>query len=349
MGQTKLRWIFGTLLLIAGFLLLLKVKKIAISFAAGAVIAYLLSPMVNWLEKKGLRRRWAIALIFFWIVVLLAVLFLLLLPTFYLELGRLTVVLPERLEVIYHYVQTGKSVYPQNILPEELSRLMDKKLIQGQSYLTGWLEKVMENIPALLSSIGLMVLSPILAIYFLTDWRKITDGVLMLVPGRMREQWHKVLQEIDYVIKRYIQGNMIDAVIVGFLIGIGIKLIGMEYALIIGIICGITNLIPYFGPILGGIPSILLGLSRSPLMAVKVTLVIFIVQQLDSNLINPRLMSNKIGLHPLWVVFALLAGGEIGGLLGMLFAVPLAAVLRIIIRNVYYYLIAPRDLKSTKN
>lgn len=348
MLQTKLRWIFGILLTLLGICILLKVKKIVLTFAAGALIAYLLSPVVSWLADKGIKRQWAVLITFILILILLILLFLLLLPTFYQELGKLAVVMPERLEVINRYVHTLKTTYPQ-IIPQEINNLIDNKMLQTQSLIVNWLDGMIKNLPELLASIGLMVLSPILAIYFLIDWQRMTDAIIRVVPGRMRAGWRKLLQEIDDVIKRYFQVNILDAVIVGLLIGSVIKVIGMDYALVIGIVCGITNIIPYFGPVLGAVPSILLALSRSPIMALKVALVIFIIQQIDSNFINPRLMGNKIGMHPLWIVFVLLVGGELGGLLGMLVAVPLAAVIRIIILNCYYFLVAPRELKTNKN
>ncbi|NLI91814.1 MAG: AI-2E family transporter [Peptococcaceae bacterium] len=348
MKRSQIRWIFIALLVLLSGFFLFSVKDIISPFVVGVVLAYLLSPLVTSLEKKGLSRRSSVAVIFIWITVLFTLLMFLLLPKLYTELGKLAVVLPERFQVIYDYGQNAKEYYGQTGLPGEVSKLIDDKLVQGQSFLINWLKNVVEDLPGLLSYIGLMILSPILAIYFLLDWKKITEGVIQLVPGKMRGEWYRLLQEVDFIIQRYIQGNIIDAALVGFIIGFGVKLIGMEYALLIGVICGITNLIPYFGPILGGIPSVLLALSKSPMMAMKVALVIFIVQQIDGNIINPRLMSNKVGLHPLWVVFALLAGGELDGIMGMLVAIPLAAILKIIFREIYYYLVSPKVLKSSK-
>lgn len=349
MKRSLIRWIFVASLLILGSCFLFRVKNIISPFIVGAVMAYLLSPAVIWLQKKGLRRRGAVAVIFIWITVLSALLLFLLLPKLYLELGRLSVVLPERFQVIYDYAQNAKEYYSRAGLPSEISGLIDEKFIEGQNFLIKWLESIIENLPGLIASLGLLILAPILAIYFLIDWKKISDSVIKTVPGKFRGEWCRFLQETDYIIRRYIQGNIIDALIVGLLIGIGVKLIGMEYSLIIGVICGITNLIPYFGPILGAIPSVLLALSKSPVMAVKVFLIIFIIQQIDGNIINPRLMSDKVGLHPLWVVFALLAGGELGGLLGMFIAIPLAAIIRLIFRDIYYYLVAPRELRTKKD
>jgi predicted PurR-regulated permease PerM len=346
---TKARVVFIIVIIIIGFYFLLKVSGIISPFVAGAVMAYLLSPAVKWLQKKGLRRRGAVAVIFIWISFLMVFIVFMVLPLIYLEIGKLATVLPERLQVINNYLETLKSNYTQAGLPGEVNQLIDEQILRSQDVLITWLENILQNLPSILVSIGLLVLSPVLAIYFLLDWPKITQGIINLVPARVRGEWLRLLQEIDYLIQRYIQGNIIDALIVGLLIGLGVKIVGMEYALLIGVICGVTNLIPYFGPVLGAAPSVLLALGKSPVMSLKVLLVIIIVQQLDSNFINPYLMSNKLGLHPLWVVFALLAGGEIGGILGMLIAIPLAAVLRIIFRHIYYYLVSPRELKTSKN
>lgn len=347
MERSKKRWLFIVFLTLLSLFFLFKVRSIISPFIVGIILAYLLSPVVSWLEKQGVKRKAAVAVIFIWILVILTLTLFLLLPKLYLELGKLTSILPQKIQVIYEYAENAKSRYTQAGLPSEVTKLIEEQLQDGQNFLINWLENLIESLPSLIASLGLLIISPILAIYFMLDWKRINEGVLQIVPQRMRGQWHKFLQEVDYIIQRYIQGNVIISIMVGLLIGFGVKLIGMDYALIIGVICGITNLIPYFGPILGGIPSVLLALGISPMMALKVALIIFVVQQIEGNIINPKLMSGKVGLHPLWVVFALLAGGELGGLLGMFLAIPLAAVIRIIIRDVYNHLVAPKVLDES--
>ncbi len=346
---TKIRWVFIALIAILSVYLLARVIDIIVPFIVGAIMAYLLRPMVIWLQKKGLRRRGSVAVIFIWIVFLSALIIFMVLPILYSELGKLAIVLPDRIQIINNYIETVRNNYSQSGLPSEVNKLFDDQLQHGQNFLVNWLKNILQNLPGILTSIGLLILSPILAIYFLLDWQKISDGVINLVPGRLRGEWLRLLQEVDYLIQRYIQGNITDAIIVGLLIGFGVKFIGMEYAFLIGVICAVTNLIPYFGPVLGGIPSVLLALGKSPVMSLKVALIIFVVQQIDGNIINPRLMSDKLGLHPLWVVFALLAGGEIGGLLGMVIAIPLAAIFRIVFTHIFYYLVSPQELKKTRN
>lgn len=341
MRRSRIRWLFAAFLILLSSFLLLKVKNILSPFLLGMVIAYILSPSVFRLERKGIKRNVAVALVFIFIAILLALIIFLLLPILYLELGKIIAVLPGKVQALVEYVQNTKSFYSQAGLPSEVSRLIDQQLLKGQTFLLSRLEGVLENLPQMLTSAGLIILAPILAIYYLLDWPKISEGLLRFVPGKKREGWGRILQEIDSILQGYIQGNIIDGIIVGILIGLGVRLIGMEYALLIGVICAVTNIIPYFGPFLGAVPSAALALSKSPLMAVKVALVIFIVQQIDGNIINPKLMSRKVGLHPLWVVLALLAGGEFGGLLGMFLAIPAAAIIRILFREVYNYLVAP--------
>lgn len=346
MERSKKRWLFIFLLIVLSLLFLFKVKSIVPPFIVGITLAYLLNPMVSWLEKKGLSRKGSVAVIAIWVAVFLGVILFLLLPKLYAELGRLASVLPQKAQVIYEYAENAKNRYSQAGLPSEVTTLIEDQLEEGQTYLINWLESLIDGLPERIASFGLLILSPIIAIYFMLDWNRINQGVLESVPQKVRGQWHKFLQEVDYIIQRYIQGNVIDSVIVGLMIGFGVKLVGMDYALVIGIICGITNLVPYFGPFLGGIPSALLALGISPLMALKVALVVLVVQQIDGSIINPKLMSGKVGLHPLWVIFALLAGGQLGGIIGMLLAIPLAAVLKIIIRDIYYSLVTPKALEE---
>lgn len=346
MAGAKMRWLIIVFLALVALYFLFKVKNIILPFTLGIGLAYLLNPAVSWLEKRGLNRQGSVAVISIWITFFLVVIIFFLLPRLYFELGKLAAVLPDKINIIYSYAEAAKSTYFQAGLSGEISKLIEEQLKEGRDFLIKWLDRLIDTLPGIIASLGLLVLSPVLAIYFLLDWNKICSAVLKLVPQRVSGRWNKFLQEADLIVHRYIQGNALDSLIVGLLIGFGVKLIGMDYAFIIGIICGITNLIPYFGPFLGGVPSALLGLSISPFMSIKVILVIFVVQQLDSNIIHPRLMSKRIGLHPIWVIFALLAGGQIMGLAGMLLAIPLAAVLRIIIRDIYYYLVSPKVMKE---
>lgn len=262
-------------------------------------------------------------------------------PMLYIELSKLTLVLPSTLQTLEQLIQDFRTNFRATGLPNQVVSALDEHLGEGESFLVNWLEEFLDNLPKLLASMSFLVLSPVIAIYLLADWKRLQVGFLRIVPQRKRVAWQRVIQDISHVVRSFIRGNLTVAIIVGILSGVGVKLMGMDYALLIGVICGVFDLIPYFGPLIGAVPAVLLGLIESPFMAIKVAIVILIVQQLEGSIISPKLMGDSVGLHPLWIIFALLAGGEIAGFWGMLFSVPIAAIIRVLIRHIYFWLVSP--------
>lgn len=342
MQQKRKGWVFLGVCLILGIFLLLAVRMIIGPFLAAFVLAYLLSPLVSGLEKKGLGRRTAIAAVFVGIIGGFAAAFTITLPILYSELSKILVVLPQTMHDLDLHIQAYREQFRVSGLPSRLALVIDQHLGQGEEFLAGKLEWFLKALPEMLGSLSLYILSPVLSIYFLADWKRLESGFIRLVPQRFRMDWLRLWQDINHVIRRFIKGNLVVAGIVGVLIGVGVKLLGMDYALLIGIICGLTDLIPYFGPLIGSVPALLLALIQSPEMVWKVALVILVVQQLEGNVISPKLMGDSVKLHPLWIVFSLLSGAELAGFWGMLFAVPFAAVLRVVLRFIYLRLVTPQ-------
>lgn len=336
------RWVFIGACVLLGLLLFLRVRGILGPFFFAFALAYLLNPLVDGLERWRVGRKMAIGIVFIGIVSVLAATIFLVLPTLYNELSKLAVILPNTLQMLTERIDGVREQFKATGLPSQVALVLDQHLGQGETVLAERLQRFLGSLPNMLASISLYILSPVIAIYFLAEWTELEEGFFRLVPQRWRLEWQRLWQDINHVIRRFVRGDLVVAVIVGALIGVGVKLIGMEYALLIGIICGIFDLIPYFGPVIGAVPSVMLGLTKSPGMALKVALVILIVQQIEGNVISPKLMGDSVGLHPLWVVFALLAGGEIAGFWGMLLAVPFAAVLRVVIKYIYFRLVSAK-------
>ena len=341
MRKEKWRWIFLVSVVLLGLILLLSVRPILSPFIVAFVLAYLLSPVVEALERRGGGRKVAITLVFLGIIMTIALIVFFILPKLYSELSKLSSVLPGTVQALDRLIQDFRSNFRSTGLPSRVASVLDGHLAKGEIFLAEQLQAFLEQLPELLASMSLLILSPVIAIYLLADWKRFQTRFLRIVPQRWRMDWQRLLQDISHIVRCFIRGNMIVALIVGILCGVGVKLVGMDYALLIGVLCGVFDLIPYFGPLIGAIPSILLGLIESPIMAVKIAVVILIVQQLEGNVISPKLMGDSVGLHPLWIVFALLAGGEIAGFWGLLLSVPLAAVLRVIIRHIYFWLVSP--------
>ena len=184
-----------------------------------------------------------------------------------------------------------------------------------------------------------LVFAPILAYYFIRDWEKIRDGFLSLFPPRNRSQLVNLGLDIDQVLSGFVQGHLTVCLIVGALTGLAAALLGIKYAIIIGIINGIAELFPYLGPILGAIPSVALALTEGSRPAIYLGLAILLIQQVEANLLSPRIVGTRVGLHPLLVIFVLLSGGELFGIWGILLAVPVVAVLKVLVRHAFYHLV----------
>lgn len=345
MKKESWRWLFVSFIAVFGLILLILVKPVLGPFLLAFGLAYLLNPVVEALEKRRIGRRMAIALVFIGIIAVIGAAIFLMLPKLYTELSKLTLSLPMTMQTIDQAIQDFRTHFRSTGLPNQVAQVIDENLAHMEIVVVEHLRSFLQTLPQMLASLSLFILSPVLAIYFLADWKRLNKGCLRLVPQKWRLGWQRLLQDINHVVRRYIRGDMIIAVIVGILTGIGVKLVGMDYALLIGIICGVFDLIPYFGPVIGAVPSILLGLTNSPMMGLKVAIVIIIVQQLESDVISPKLMGDSVGLHPLLIVFVLLAGGELAGFWGMLISVPIAAVLRVIFRHIYFRLVSP-ELKN---
>ncbi|MCO1600113.1 AI-2E family transporter [Desulfosporosinus nitroreducens] len=336
------KWIFTGTCLLLGILILFRVRAILGPFFLAFVLAYLLNPLVVVLERYKISRNRAIAIVFILIIAFCATAIFLIIPIIYNELSKLLVILPQTIQSITDMIEEFRNQFKATGLPNRVAIVLDEHLIQGETMIADRLNQFLDNLPKALSSVTLYMLSPVIAIYILADWKGLGEGFFRIIPQRWRMEWRRLWQDINHVVRQFVRGDLFVAVIVGIMIGIGVKLVGMDYALLIGLVCGIFDLIPYFGPAIGAVPAILLALTHSPVMALKVTLVIFFVQQLEGNIISPKLMGESVGLHPLWVVFALLACGEIAGFWGMFLAVPLAAVIRVLFKHIYFRLVSTK-------
>jgi len=321
---------------------LFEVQAILGPFFLAFILAYLLNPLIVALERHKISRRRAILIIVGLIIVVTITIIFIILPTLYNELSKLAVILPNAIQLFTERVDGLREQFKATGLPSRVALVLDQHLGQGEVIVANRLNLFLANLPKVLSTVTLYILSPVITIYFLSDWKGLGTRFFRIIPQRWRMEWRRLWQDINHVIRQFIRGDLVVAVIVGILIGIGVKLVGMEYALLIGLICGIFDLIPYFGPVIGAVPAVLLALTKSPGMAFKVALIILIVQQLEGNIISPKLMGDSVGLHPLWVIFALLAGGELAGFWGMLLAVPVAAVIRVVFNHIYFRLVSSK-------
>ena len=141
--------------------------------------------------------------------------------------------------------------------------------------------------------------------------------------------------EMDNSLGSFIRGQLLISAIVGILIAVGLSIMGVDFALIIGLIAGIFNIVPYFGPIIGAVPAVVFALLKSPLTAVYVVLLFAVVNQVESSIISPNILGEHVGLHPVTVIFSIISGGYLFGILGVILAVPVTSIVKVTLRYVH--------------
>ena len=248
------------------------------------------------------------------------------------DLTKLVESLADSLKGMYLYLENWLN--KMNIASDQL-----KQAVQS---LTTWLGDFAANIGNnLTNSVSNLtgffanaIFAIILCIYFLLDDERLArywDGVLKaLTPHKFYEQFHVALDDADYVFSGYIRGQMIDACLMAIMISIALSIIPVRYSVVIGILSGIGNLIPYVGPVIAYVLTAAICLIDGDLTKLVIAVVVlFVIQTIDGNVINPRLLSQNTDVHPMLVIIALLFGSSIGGILGMLLAVPVAALIKI--------------------
>jgi len=308
-----------------------RVRDVVIIFLLGGILTYLLYRPVILLESKGIKRSYAMLLFYIFILGFLGLVLYWLIPGMLEEVGNLVEMYPE----FAHRAEQITEEIDGISKPAQLDKLLQENMGKIENTLYKSMENFINGIYNFLSRIFILILAPILSFYIIIDWEKIRDGVLNLFSPRFRREIQALAADIDRVLIDDIKGSILVAVIVGSLVGLSALLLGVKFPLLIGLLSGITNLIPYFGPFIGGIPAVAIAYSESYKLAIYQAAAIILVQQVEGNLITPRILGGKLGMHPLLIIFALLAGGSLFGIWGMLFAVPVAAVIKVTISWVY--------------
>ena len=330
-------WLFWTamFLIVSGGLYLL--QTVLLPFVAGAAIAYFLDPVADWLERHGFSRVMATVLITSLFLVVIIGILLLLLPALQAEIiefiNRIPVyaqAISERLKPVLMHVAT--------ILPEsQVQQLTDGASgMVGNAF--GWVFGVLRRLLsggfALVNMLSLLVISPVVAFYLLRDWDKMVAHIADLLPRRHAQTIRSLAQEADIVVAGFVRGQAIVCVVLGTFYAIGLSLVGLDLGLVVGLGAGLISFIPYVGTILGFLVSIGLAFAQfSETTLIALTAGIFILGQfLEGNFLSPWLVGNRVGLHPVWMIFSLLAGGTLFGFVGILLAIPVAAVLGVLVR-----------------
>jgi len=330
MSQRRVRVIALLALALVSVALLYRVRAVLVPFALAIALAYLLAPAVGFLERRRLSRALAIGLVYLALLAGIGSLLFYLIPSLVGELERLAQNLPVYTAQVRGLVEYFQQRYRHAALPDPLRQIIDESVASVGDNLLAMVRRTVQGILGFASQLVDIVLAPVLAFYFLLDWENIGRRLVATLPTRQRPAILAAAADMDRMLGGYIRSEIIVSAIVGALSGLATALLGLRFAVLFGVISALAEFIPYFGPVIGAAPPVALALLRSPTLALKVAVAYAIIQQLESSLIAPKIVGDHVGLHPLVIIFALLAGGKLAGVPGMLLAVPVAGVLKIL-------------------
>lgn len=330
------------ILILSGIIALFYINRVKLSriltpFFVALIIAYLLHPLVIRMEHKKIKRGIAIILLYVFFIIAIASIIIFVFPSIVQNtkelINTIPVIASEYKDYFNNFIFTIKS----STWPEEVKDTIMREVSAGtetlQRIAVDTLKRALSLTFDYIFKLFDILLSMIIAYYYLKDAEFLKESFLTLTPRRWRNFLIGAGREINLILASFIQGQLLTALIVGILESIGLLIIHAKYPIVLGLVGGIFNIIPYFGPLLGAIPAVAVALIESPVKALWTTLVFVIVQQIDNSFISPKIIEGRLGLHPVTTILAVLVGGEFMGILGMLIAVPIAAIIKVIIKR----------------
>jgi predicted PurR-regulated permease PerM len=304
-------------------------------FGLAAVLAFALSGPVNMLSQRLGNRLIAIMSVYLVVGIVVVGGLALIAGPFVSQATELAAALPQYasdLQARAPEVQTTLGQYGINTDLDQLKAQAASAIEQGGT-------DVLKNMVGTLAGVGGLILDIVLALvisfYLLADGKRMGERSLALIPSQHRAKAVFLQANVARVLGGYLRGQLVLALIIGVLAGVGCAVIGLPYAVVIGVLAGLFELVPMFGPILSVIPAVLVALFMPFPTVIWVVLYFLLIQQVENNVLAPRISGHAVGLHPLGAMFALLAGFQLAGLLGALFAVPLAGVLWVLLGAAY--------------
>lgn len=309
---------------------ILFVLKVAITpFLLACFIAYLLHPLIEKLHEKGMPRTLAILLIYILFFGGIGYGVYKGTPAVVAQLQEMNEQFPQFVNM-YETWTDGVREQTENF-PEFVNEKVKQIFAGVEGKIQALLNKVMSTARGILDSLLIIFLIPFIVFYILKDYGEFYHIFWKVIPSKWRKDGQQLAKEIDKSLGNYIRGQLFVCLILGGVSALAFWFIGMKYPLLLGIIVGVTDIIPYFGPILGAIPTLMIAATISTNLVIKAGIALAILQFVESNILSPYIVGRSLRMHPVVIMLALLVGGEIGGIVGLLLSVPLLAILRTII------------------
>lgn len=338
-------WLVAAAVLI-GFLYLF--SAILLPFFAGMILAYFLDPVADWLERRGLSRMAATVLILVMFLIALVIGLMLIIPVLASQLADFVGRLPDylsRLQALVTGIDAEWLSQRLGVDPASLRDGLNSLLTQAGGFLSGVFSSILSSGKTLIDIAGLFVITPVVAFYMLLDWDKMVARVDSWIPRDHLGTVRQIALDIDRAVAGFVRGQGTVCIILGVFYAIGLTVVGLNFGLLIGLFAGLVSFIPYVGSLLGLVLSIGVALVQfwpEWHWVVAVAVIFFAGQFVEGNILQPNLVGKSVGLHPVWLMFALFAFGALFGFVGLLVAVPAAAAVGVLVRfGLSRYLASP--------
>lgn len=318
------------------FNFLFEILKVISPVFIGLLIAWLLDPVVRWLKKKGVRRGIGTTLSYIIIIGGFVLVISAIIPVLMDQIKEFAKIVPAVIDSVKAWID---SVFNGLNKIEGLDALaikdgLFKKIEMFGTNLTETLpDSAFNTVKATFSGVGNIVIGLIIGFYFLLGFENVDDTLITLLPHKYQKEARKLTGDVNRSLRSFVSGALLDCTFVFLITSLGLALIGLKAPLLFGLFCGITNIIPYAGPYIGGAPAIIVAFSQGPLVGILSLVVIVVIQFLEGNFLQPIIMSKTTKLHPVTIMLGLLVFGHFWGILGMVVSTPLISTFKAIFNH----------------
>ncbi len=300
------------------------------------LLAFIFEPFAKALEKQGFNRFLSVTIVYVVVGFLLFFSLSMFVPKFILQMNHLR-------EALQIYSIHDQIVAVENEIHKFLpfftsGELSDKVEDFIKSGIINSFEEISTVLSSIVSVISILVIVPFITFMLLKDRSSIMKGVVSIIPNKYFEMSYWILKRMNSQLGRYVRGWIFDATFVGLLLGFGLYIIGVKNALPLGVIAGLGHLVPYFGPVIGGVPAIIISiiqygdLSQVP----AIIILILFIYTIDNGIVQPFVFSKSVNMHPIIIILLILAGSQFFGIIGMLLAIPVASVIKTASQEIYF-------------
>lgn len=313
-------------------------SAVLLPFLAGMILAYFLDPIADWLEKRGLSRLAATIFILVMFLIVLVLALMLIIPVLATQLADFISRMPDYLSRLQGLITSFDPEWLSQTLgvdPASLRDGLNSLITQGAGFLSTLFASIWSSGKTLIDLAGLFVITPVVAFYMLLDWDKMVSTVDNWIPRDHLGTVRTIARDIDTAVAGFVRGQGTLCIILGVLYAIGLTAVGLNFGLLIGLFAGLVSFIPYVGSLLGLVLSVGVAIVQfwpDWHWVVVVAVIFFAGQFIEGNILQPNLVGKSVGLHPVWLMFALVAFGALFGFVGLLVAVPAAAAVGVLVR-----------------